>query len=1559
MKSSDEAGSPAGRSKQPGDDTQFIFVGSPSDMATERRLVREVIETLANDDRLTRPIQPFLYEEDFDEFTAARGPQQDLQERLSRSNLLVCLFGERLGRPLPDDFVGAPGALDLQNLESPVVHPWPPANPADADRSIPLTGTVYEFLFARKTGKRVIVLLVGDESVLREGTPPEQRNFGHGRLYHQLRGSLARPPLEKGKAYAEQSQWLCRFIDEFALTRSRATLSLVRNHEELRRQLEKELRRTLGIPVEALTEAGKGLGSYGVEDAGHFHGRRDEVRSLLDWHRDALIDPTRSNLLIVDGLSGVGKSSFIRAGVGAALQKGRSDLDPHVLCIVRWPELLHDTESPFVVFGKQIAAAFKKSYGVELWSAADLARWQENPFAGVELLSRIQNLAANHEPPPRLFVAIDQFEQLLGQIERADAGQESSANWAPVLSVLRSVAEGSVGLALVALPDDWSLVLRTERRFQEVRAALNLDANTEQRSLSLPDPTRTEAIIRGFFQDRATPVRSDLVQHLISQIDELRDGTGSFMPLLSVVLTRLYDAWKRRGVLPDGQSPESADSSTGIAPQHPDGSSLLAGATSFASPPAWSISLDMKTFASDARLAGVIGELAEKAYGASKRGRAGGFSTDNALTATLRQLIWINATDQRRSLRSEVESAFDSAQLALLKSLAAARLAEQNAGRWRLIHEAIVDHWDRARTLHENERADAIVVAKLRKRAEAWADFGRPGKLLLGEEEEVGQGVGFTEVERIFGVWHEQLDAMTNAFLEESLYRGATADVRTDQKGNPRLYWIACSGVERLVHRYLALFPYDFNATRPETERTPLYAACFGARVSVVRALLDAGADPERVAGAKQTALQLAAWIGNVEATRVLLDRRVDATARLDDGARALDWAAQEGHAEIIRLLLEHDEDLLELPGFNDRTALIAAAANGYNGVVQFLLRQGANPMAQEKTGFHALEWAAAEGYVDVVQSIIEHDRAPIDLPGFGGRTALLAAAANGHVAVIRALLRNEANVAAPAGDRAHALELAAEHGHADVVDALISYAPGGVDLPGRGGRTALLAAAASGHAPVVRILLRARGNPRGALLAAAAKGHLAVVRVLLKHHADPDGGASDGQTGIATAIPAPTAAELALQGEHWEVLRELTQTNIPGSEMRRLRLLYLASALGKTAGVQLLLAAGASVELSSADQETALHVAARANRQEIVNLLLDNGAQVDARDAIGLTPLHHAAYAGHEAMVSLLLERHASPNAADHMGWTALHVAARAGNAEIAKRLIGAHANVEARSFSPPLTPLEAALEVSAEGVVEVLVRAGAEPVAAVSLPAAAEATISLSTTRLTADGSAFRDGDRLFGLGFVSSGAGTELLLRSVLHRDDNTCRGCGMRAQSHQTAVCVGPIPREVRHWATFCTFCAQCFQLDQIKRTQSATLVYLPEVEQAQLSHVARELLVACVTGRKNRDRSLRAVDLLRERGEEAVRRLGTEEPSVLADWLEEAVTHGERANLETKLHGIRLMPQSRLVVREGDLEFNRFPQIVAFWRSANGPCAGVKDGVLPWLSLLESQIPSLT
>jgi len=180
-----------------------------------------------------------------------------------------------------------------------------------------------------------------------------------------------------------------------------------------------------------------------------------------------------------------------------------------------------------------------------------------------------------------------------------------------------------------------------------------------------------------------------------------------------------------------------------------------------------------------------------------------------------------------------------------------------------------------------------------------------------------------------------------------------------------------------------------------------------------------------------------------------------------------------------------------------------------------------------------------------------------------------------------------------------------------------------------------------------------------------------------------------------------------------------------------------------------------------------------------------------------------------------------------------------------------------------------------------------------------------------------------------------------KAVHDRDRHTCRYCGFQSQKYQQVVVLEPDTRDPSRMTTACIFCHQCFHLDWVPEMRSGVLVWLPEIEQRDLHHLAREIYVLRLSHGEPADRARRALDHLLKRRAAASEQLGVKEderkgdPSVLVARLQ-AVEGHSYGKLVEGLDGLRLLPLDRRIVTVGDLHFNQFPQILAYWRSRWGP-----------------------
>jgi ankyrin repeat protein len=200
---------------------------------------------------------------------------------------------------------------------------------------------------------------------------------------------------------------------------------------------------------------------------------------------------------------------------------------------------------------------------------------------------------------------------------------------------------------------------------------------------------------------------------------------------------------------------------------------------------------------------------------------------------------------------------------------------------------------------------------------------------------------------------------------------------------------------------YIGALPPERRAALEREQE--LAEACRRGAVARVRAMLDAGADPDARDAFDRTPLIHAAFAGHLEVARLLLDRGAGANAENLQRRSALVLAADQGHTEIVELLLDRGADP-DHAGIHDQTALHVAGWQGHVAVVRALLAGGADPELHDATGNTPLTLAATEDVPDVVRVMISGG-AVVDGSTPAGHTALMKAAMEGRARVVEALL--------------------------------------------------------------------------------------------------------------------------------------------------------------------------------------------------------------------------------------------------------------------------------------------------------------------------------------------------------------------------------------------------------------------------------------------------------------------------------------------------------------------------------------------------------------------------
>jgi ankyrin repeat protein len=149
----------------------------------------------------------------------------------------------------------------------------------------------------------------------------------------------------------------------------------------------------------------------------------------------------------------------------------------------------------------------------------------------------------------------------------------------------------------------------------------------------------------------------------------------------------------------------------------------------------------------------------------------------------------------------------------------------------------------------------------------------------------------------------------------------------------------------------------------------------------------------------------------------------------------------------------------------------------------------------------------------------------------------------------------------------------------------------------------------------------------------------------------------------------------------------------------------------GDLAAVRKLIAARADVNAPSGDKSTPVLWAAYNSDIEIAKALIAAGAKVDIANDYGVTPLLQASRTGDAAMMEILLKAGADPKRTHTEGETSLMAASKSGSVPAVRLLLDRGVDVNAADKFQQQTAL---MWASAEGhgdVVDMLLKAGAEP--------------------------------------------------------------------------------------------------------------------------------------------------------------------------------------------------------------------------------------------------------
>ncbi|PIE04758.1 MAG: hypothetical protein CSA76_02485 [Spirochaetales bacterium] len=440
--------------------------------------------------------------------------------------------------------------------------------------------------------------------------------------------------------------------------------------------------------------------------------------------------------------------------------------------------------------------------------------------------------------------------------------------------------------------------------------------------------------------------------------------------------------------------------------------------------------------------------------------------------------------------------------------------------------------------------------------------------------------------------------------------------------------------------------------------------------------------------------------------------RPIDAALESQPDVKQIECAAlllQKGSENPLDTQWDYIEAALKDNGNTHRfnygaTALHMAAERGHEGVVEYLLEKGADPLEKDNPGNTPLHVAVRKGYQSIAGMLLKNG-AEINIPDYNGNTPLhesLTAAGQSRLTAMLLEKGADPNMKNSAG--LSPLHICVLMG-ADVSAAqlLVDYGAQS-DSRDRNGNTPLFLAVDTGEKELTDFFTAQNAN----IFARNKQGETPVERIL-SYGAEVTRIFFDSEKIRRTDNEGRSSLHIAAgNGTDTDTIQALLESSAPVNMRDAFGNTPLHYAVSGSHFPQaaVLLANGADAYMENNNGESPLILAFREGGESVLMLLQEN---IDTPDASGRSPLFLAASWNYPDIVSVLLQNSASPGTKNYEGETPLHAAVQAGNREIAEMLLNAGASVNTADNNG-LTALHNSVLWEKESLAELLIAAGAD---------------------------------------------------------------------------------------------------------------------------------------------------------------------------------------------------------------------------------------------------------
>ena len=204
----------------------------------------------------------------------------------------------------------------------------------------------------------------------------------------------------------------------------------------------------------------------------------------------------------------------------------------------------------------------------------------------------------------------------------------------------------------------------------------------------------------------------------------------------------------------------------------------------------------------------------------------------------------------------------------------------------------------------------------------------------------------------------------------------------------------------------------ELEGQRPRHLASIHLAALHGHK-ELVELFLQNGIDVNKRNNKNDTPVLWAARGNHEDTVRLLIRHGADLQLENDKGSTPLYWAVRYGFGELVRVLLDEGRaDVGQRRKLGLVTPIVLASAIGHTEIVGDLLDHGADVGTTMSNGMTALMAAASEGNDDVVDLLVARGgNQDLDRIDASGNTALLHAARAGNVSTMSLLISHGASV--------------------------------------------------------------------------------------------------------------------------------------------------------------------------------------------------------------------------------------------------------------------------------------------------------------------------------------------------------------------------------------------------------------------------------------------------------------------------------------------------------------------------------------------------------------------